>query len=85
MDNGLRFDSAAKAELHARTNTATSALWDVVDSREAAGLREVDALQADGWQLQSQQAVAHQFSVIMQMEVSCAGCLFFWRSLQPSC
>ncbi len=69
MDDGLRFDAGAKAELHARLLTAASSLWDVIDAREAAGSREVSALEADGWVSQSQQATAKHFGRMMQLEV----------------
>jgi hypothetical protein len=70
LDNGLRFDVSAKAELHARLHTLVSSLWDVVDAREAAGHAEVLSLEADGWVSDAQQARAQLFAGLVQQEVS---------------
>ncbi len=69
VDDGLRYDAAAKAELHARLLSTASALWDVVDAREAAACREVHALEADGWVAHTQQSCAKHFALLMRLEV----------------
>lgn len=68
VDDGLRYDAAAKAELHARLLSTASALWDVVDAREAAACREVHALEADGWVAHTQQSCAKHFALLMRLE-----------------
>lgn len=85
VDDGLRFDAAAKAELHARLLSTASALWDVVDAREAAASREVHALEADGWVAHTQQSCAKHFALIMQLEVrwACRGLGPLVRSRLP--
>ncbi len=69
VDDDQRVVSFVQAELHLRVESAAQALWDVVDGREAAALREVEALRGDGWVQHSQQALAKRFAALMKIEV----------------
>lgn len=85
IDGDSRFDAAVQAELHVRLSNLATALWDIVDAREAAAVKHVKALQADGWVGDVQQSIATRFSRLMQLEV-CAlvshwvgvACLLEW-------